>query len=512
MAAAADWPQWRGPDRNGVAPQCPPLADSWPKNGPPQLWHSEQITSKETGGQGSVVVAGGRAYLYCSKMFSEAIQTRKIGPEELKRLGWMADVPDDVLAGVEKARTADDRTKLKDKELAAWIEKWISDNLPEAQRKKFGPFAQQRINAGAKAMPWDVLQKLSTIRGQEFETQAKLDEWFDANKIDEAARKQIMAVVPTTKQQARDIVYCLDAASGKTLWKSEFPGRPYQWGVSGTPLVTGDRVYVCGAASKVYCLNAKTGETVWSVQSQAGAGKSVSSSFLLVDGTLVALAGPLTAFDPADGKVLWSQQKVEGENPSASLWTSGGKTWLICNSNQGIACVDPKTGDVKWTVPGGGSGTAAVEGDMMVLLAQDPKVGLCGYRMSADKAEKLWSLPWADRGCTPVILKDSAYLLGGSHLACVELSSGKVAWDQKAGGEISSPIIADGKVIAVGDDGASLTLCTANPEKLSLLARVRMPIAQSSSPAVADGKLYLRLRDGVACYDLGKSAVPATNP
>ena len=35
--AAEDWPQWRGPDRNGISRESG-LMDSWPGGGPPPEW------------------------------------------------------------------------------------------------------------------------------------------------------------------------------------------------------------------------------------------------------------------------------------------------------------------------------------------------------------------------------------------------------------------------------------------------------------------------------------------
>jgi hypothetical protein len=40
-----DWPQWRGPMRNGIAGPGPKLLDSWPKDGPKLLWKSDPIPS-----------------------------------------------------------------------------------------------------------------------------------------------------------------------------------------------------------------------------------------------------------------------------------------------------------------------------------------------------------------------------------------------------------------------------------------------------------------------------------
>ena len=60
-----DWPQWRGPLRNGVALVSPSLANSWPAVGPRLLWRADRLMNggKATG-DSSPVVAGGRVYLY----------------------------------------------------------------------------------------------------------------------------------------------------------------------------------------------------------------------------------------------------------------------------------------------------------------------------------------------------------------------------------------------------------------------------------------------------------------
>jgi outer membrane protein assembly factor BamB len=57
-AWAADWPQWRGPDRNGVSKETG-LLPSWPIGGPKLLW-----TSRDAGrGFGGPAVVGERVYV-----------------------------------------------------------------------------------------------------------------------------------------------------------------------------------------------------------------------------------------------------------------------------------------------------------------------------------------------------------------------------------------------------------------------------------------------------------------
>ena len=55
---AGDWPQFRGPTRDGRAATGPALLKAWPENGPRQLWAYKQLGA----GYASVSVAEGRLY------------------------------------------------------------------------------------------------------------------------------------------------------------------------------------------------------------------------------------------------------------------------------------------------------------------------------------------------------------------------------------------------------------------------------------------------------------------
>jgi outer membrane protein assembly factor BamB len=53
-----DWPQWRGPDRNGLSKETG-LMKQWPASGPPRLW----LISNLGPGYGTVAIKGGRIFL-----------------------------------------------------------------------------------------------------------------------------------------------------------------------------------------------------------------------------------------------------------------------------------------------------------------------------------------------------------------------------------------------------------------------------------------------------------------
>ena len=54
---AADWPQWRGPNRDGVSTETG-ILDEWPEGGPKLLWKATGVGA----GFSSVSVANGRIY------------------------------------------------------------------------------------------------------------------------------------------------------------------------------------------------------------------------------------------------------------------------------------------------------------------------------------------------------------------------------------------------------------------------------------------------------------------
>lgn len=56
-APAADWPQWRGPNRDGISSETG-LLDSWPKGGPKLVWKAQGLGE----GYSSFSVVGGRLF------------------------------------------------------------------------------------------------------------------------------------------------------------------------------------------------------------------------------------------------------------------------------------------------------------------------------------------------------------------------------------------------------------------------------------------------------------------
>jgi outer membrane protein assembly factor BamB len=62
LARANDWPQWRGPNRDGHSKETG-LLKEWPKDGPSAVWQVKDLG----GGYSTPSVAGGRLYVMTNK-------------------------------------------------------------------------------------------------------------------------------------------------------------------------------------------------------------------------------------------------------------------------------------------------------------------------------------------------------------------------------------------------------------------------------------------------------------
>ena len=535
--AWTEWPQWRGPSRDGVAPSSPKLLDAWPKDGPKLLWKSDMIPSISENdphlvadsGSGSPIVADGKVFLFVD--WKRQVGKWLITTQMLKAFGWEEGVPDDLAKTIESARLSDKRKNLSGAALDAYIKEFMAGVEPDVATK-FGAHITLRLTQGREALSWGLdLVHLAKARDKEFATYNELvgavdnvlqlgeEGYSNPNHgSDELFPLFVNSFLRKKYLRFTDTIICLDGGTGKELWKKEFPGEfpeticaSHFWGGSSTPAVAGDRIYAAGSAG-LYCLSVKDGAVVWQVKAALG-----HSSPLVADGRVYLYEGGpelgfkfgaadiLTAFSAADGKVLWRQPKVGKTNGSVVQWTHQGRNYLISGAPGGPYCVDPATGDVLWAPPAGAprvpgmwacDNTPVVSGDIVVLYSE-PKMA---FKMTPQKAVLLWKIPGGDHDASPLIYQDHAYFFGGSGSYCVELKTGEIRWKVGGFAQTTSPFVADGKLFYLPSHG--IGMFRASYEKFEELGRFPAGISPCSSPAIAGGKLYVRMTDHVACYDL----------
>ncbi len=169
-----------------------------------------------------------------------------------------------------------------------------------------------------------------------------------------------------TKQKVNSTerVLCLDARTGKEIWKHEYD-CPYQIsypaGPRCTPTVHDGKVYALGAMGNLFCLNADTGAVVWKVDfKEAYKAKPALWGYAahpVIDGKkLITLVGGekshVVAFDKDTGKELWKAGDDKAIGYSPVMFTeAGGKRQMIVAGPKAVYSVNPETGEQYWTTP-----------------------------------------------------------------------------------------------------------------------------------------------------------------
>jgi len=322
----------------------------------------------------------------------------------------------------------------------------------------------------------------------------------DAQGFAPHVKDEVLKAVPPTERLAEDVIVALDLATGKTLWKTGAPGEPKGRNCSSTPAVADGRVYGMGSVN-LMCVDATKGDLIWKAPLP---GKAPGSSPLVVEGVVVINAGKLAAFDAKTGQALWQSDKLGGGQASPVAWTKDGRTLVLFNARNELAAVDLQTGKTVWTTPGGGDATPAIQGDVLAVQTKDAKLGFLALKLRPDGATKLWNIP-ADAVRTqssPVIHDNHVFLMDdGQHLA-VGLESGSVAWKQPVPSNISSPIIADGKIWVLMNSGNNLQILKATGAERVELGKANVRVLWCPSPTISAGRLLLRAQNSVRCYDL----------
>lgn len=499
---AGDWPQWRGPDRSGAMASSVELADTWPEDGPPLLWQSQPIPSRGEGGYGSPVIAGGRVYLFVAWGYREPLPDRQLDRRSAEKLGhYDPAIPQDLVQKIEAARISEARQKLEKKQVNGWADKWMEQNLTEEQRKQFGRFAKDRLRSGNDAWPLDALDKVHAIVDQKMSPEA-FDRWLSGSGLSEEQQKQVRKEVPTEVRKANDTIVCLDLADGGVIWKKAYPGQPRGHGSSSTPCIAEGRLYVGGSAGMLYCLDAKSGEEVWTQQLKTG---EINSSFVVAEGLAIVQADELMALDAKTGEVRWRQDKVKHRHTSPVLWQHEGRQFLLCNTGK-LSLVALSTGEIRWQVPGGGDSTPAVSGDVAAVLSNSKdEPGLLVYRITPEKAEQIAAEDVRSRGSSPVATAARVFAAAEGRGLCVDASTGKLIWqDRVPKDSFSSPLVVGSRLVVAA--GGRLSLIDATGDAFREVAKARCPILTCTSPAFAAGRLVIRGKDALYCYDLRAEA------
>jgi outer membrane protein assembly factor BamB len=229
----------------------------------------------------------------------------------------------------------------------------------------------------------------------------------------------------------------------------------------------------------------------------------------------------LVAFDGATGEVLWRQERETdaiAESPDAyttpALLERDGGTQIVVSGGDYVTGHDPVSGEELWRAGGLNPGrnpnwrivpSPVIVGDMIYVPTR--KNPLLAFQVSGQSESTRVRVAWKSTEATPDVptpVCDGTYFYmveDRGVVTCLDAKTGETVWGPERtplGNTSASPVLADGKLYITNENGGTVVLA-AGPE-FALLALNELDGSYTlSSPAVAGKQIFIRTSTHLYC-------------
>jgi outer membrane protein assembly factor BamB len=382
-ASAADWPQWRGPQRNGISHETG-LQQAWPKGGPTLIWQVKEIGA----GYSTPAIVGSRIYLVSnSGMDNEFVQALSVQDGKsvwTTRIGNVGN-PD------QKPNYAMSRSTPT-----------VDGNLLYALGSD-GDLVCLKTATGK--LLWQ-----KNLR-KEFGGKPGVWAYSESPLID----GDVLVVTPGGAQAT---IVALNKKNGSVIWTSAVPGGdPAGYASAIVVQAAGYKQYVQFLDKGVVGVDAKSGRFLWRY-AEPGKGPANMPTPVARDGYVYAAAsrtgGGLVSLKAAADGVAAEQVYYTRGLP----YSVGGSVllgdYLYGTTNDGLVAAEFTSGKVKWQAESIGSGSIVYADGHFYIHGENGDVALVeatpeGYREKgrftppdqpkhSNAMEKAWPYPVVANG------------------------------------------------------------------------------------------------------------------
>jgi outer membrane protein assembly factor BamB len=325
-ARGADWPCWRGPDRNGISAEKGWQAQ-WPAEGPKQLWKASVGT-----GFSSFSVSGGRVYTMGNRADTDRVFCLEANTGKAV---WEYSYPSAL--------------DPKNFEGGPCATPTVADGRVYTFSRKGDLFC---LDGAKGTVVW--LKHLNRELGLEIPT------WGCASS---ALVEGGLVVVNMGSAGV-----ALDGKTGKMVWVSAKSAGAY---ATPVPLkIGGEQCLAIFSRESLIAVRAADGREVWSYPWKTM--YDVNAADPIIDGDKIFISSGynhggtlLKMSGPAPAKV-WENKNLRNHFNSCVLWQG----YLYGPDDSGLRCVAFETGDLKWSYPAFGKGSLMVADGKLVALSE----------------------------------------------------------------------------------------------------------------------------------------------
>jgi outer membrane protein assembly factor BamB len=332
-ALAADWPQWRGPQRDGISHETG-LLKQWPKDGPKPLWKVEDVGS----GYSTPAVVGDRIFLLGNKgmddEFVAALSVKdggKIWSTTLGKVGNPNQRPP--YPAARSTPTVDGELIFalsSDGDLACLDAASGSKRWGKSLRDDFGGHPGQWAYSESPLVDGDVLVctpggKEATIVALNKKTGDVIWKCALPEGDDAAYASVIIAQIGNVKQYVQFLqneLVGVDAKSGKLLWHYDKTAKNSPANIP-TPLASDDYVYSAAGRSGGGLVKVKQGDGVFTadeVYFNTKLPTAIGGSVKVGDYLYGAGGQALMCVDFTSGDIKWTDRSI---GPGAVFFADG---------------------------------------------------------------------------------------------------------------------------------------------------------------------------------------------
>ncbi len=399
---AADWPAWRGVERNGISQETG-LKKEWPPDGPPLVWQAQDAG----GGYSTPAVRGDKLYLMGNKgsddEFVECLNTS--GGKQIwsTRVGKVGPNRGPQYPGARSTPSVDGQLL------------WALGSD--------GDLACLETSDGS-------IRWMKNLRS---EFNGKPGNWaYSESPLVDGDR------VVCTPGGSEATIVALDSRTGNAIWKSAIPaeeGGDAAYASIITVEAGGVKQYVQFLQKGLVGVDAKDGKLLWSYAHTAK-GSPANIPTPVAQGNLIYSAtgrggGALIEVKPKDDGF----EAVEVYYSSKLPTSIGGSVvvdgYLYGTNTQGLMCVEFKTGDIKWQDRSVGAAAICYADGRLYLHGEKGDVALVEATSDGYHERGRFALPdQPDRGRSqawayPVVADGRLYLRDLDVVWCYEVKADK---------------------------------------------------------------------------------------
>lgn len=322
----------------------------------------------------------------------------------------------------------------------------------------------------------------------------------------------------------QDTVWCFDAEKGKVIWKHSYPAelgdKFFEGGTTGTPTISGDKLYVLSRWGDTFCFEAATGKVIWSKNVQKETEAPIpdwgftGAPFIHENLVILTVGDAGLALDKATGEIKWKSRNENAGYSTPLPFKVDGKPLVMVSNGSSYVAVSPADGKEAWrakwvTEYGVNASDPIIEGERMFVSTGYGKGGGT-FKLGASEPEAGWKTKKLRTQLNAAVLfKGYLYGVDGdttqkASLKCLDFATGEEKWSEPGFGS-GGVIVADGKLIAFSGSG-ELSAGPASPDGFAPTARAQVLGGKCwTAPVLANGLVYCRNgRGDVVAVDLRK--------